>query len=278
MDIMFVAENFVVDSITEPSLYDWGKDYGIPLLGAIAVPMLVWWLTWFYGAERAEKQKELEKNKANLNYLISISLHTIRHLLNIHRLLEQKECAASLYAMLGIEAKQELMLQISFDEFMSDVEVERYAYLTLIKSSFVADLLQVKRLLKGEVATLSRINALLSEELNKKKLYLLIKNLQLLLRKINETIKLLLDLLNNLEEIKRDLNINGIIDTELSQYEKNQIEIICVDLPMDELLSYFKDKDQAKKIFENFNPFEENQVALKKSILSMIEQSKNLKK
>lgn len=260
--------------MTEPTIYDWGKDYVIPFL----IPLLVWWLTWLYGAGRAEKQKELEKNKANLNYLISISLHTIRHLLNIHRLLEQKEYAASLYTMLGIEAKQELMLQISFDEFMSDVEVERYAYLTLIKSSFVADLLQVKRLIKGDVATLSRINALLSEELNKKNLYLLIKNLQLSLRKINETIKLLLDLLNNLEEIKRDLNINGIIDTELSQYEKNQIKIISVDLPMDELLSYFKDKDQAKKIFENFNPFEMDCEQLNKLILSLAEQNKNLNK
>ncbi len=62
----------------------WWKDYGIPLLGAIAVPMLIWLLTWFYGAGRAEKQKELTELRDNLNLLISLlcgyatSLFTLR--------------------------------------------------------------------------------------------------------------------------------------------------------------------------------------------------------
>lgn len=52
----------------EHSLYDWGKDYGIPFI----IPLLVWGLTWFNGAGRAEKQKELEKLRDNLNLLISL--------------------------------------------------------------------------------------------------------------------------------------------------------------------------------------------------------------
>ena len=62
------------NSFINSFLFDgpWWKDYGIPLLGAIAIPMLVWLLTWFYGAGRAEKQKELEKLRDNLNLLLNL--------------------------------------------------------------------------------------------------------------------------------------------------------------------------------------------------------------
>lgn len=73
------------NSFINSFLFDgpWWKDYGIPLLGAIGVPMLVWLLTWFYGAGRAEKQKELEKLRDNLNFILSVSLDTISKLISL---------------------------------------------------------------------------------------------------------------------------------------------------------------------------------------------------
>ena len=73
------------NSFINSFLFDgpWWKDYGIPLLGAIAIPMLVWLLTWFYGAGRAEKQKELEKLRDNLNFILSVSLDTISKLISL---------------------------------------------------------------------------------------------------------------------------------------------------------------------------------------------------
>lgn len=73
------------NSFINSFLFDgpWWKDYGIPLLGAIGVPMLVWVLTWFYGAGRAEKQKELEKLRDNLNFILSVSLDTISKLISL---------------------------------------------------------------------------------------------------------------------------------------------------------------------------------------------------
>lgn len=61
----------------------WWKDYGIPLFGSIATPMLIWGLTWFYGAGRAEKQKELEKLRDNLNFILSVSVDTISKLISL---------------------------------------------------------------------------------------------------------------------------------------------------------------------------------------------------
>ena len=83
MNIMFVAENFVVDNMTEHSLYDWGKDYGIPLLGAIAIPLLVWYLTRFYGADKAEERKELKELRDNLNLLLSVCLDSIKGFIDL---------------------------------------------------------------------------------------------------------------------------------------------------------------------------------------------------
>ena len=49
--------------------WEWWKDIIIPTTGAIGMPLLVWVLTWYYGAGRAEKQKELRVLRDNLNLL-----------------------------------------------------------------------------------------------------------------------------------------------------------------------------------------------------------------
>ena len=55
----------------------WWKDYGIPLLEAVAIPLLVWFLTWYYGAEKAEKRKEKRELRDNLNMLLTVCLLSI---------------------------------------------------------------------------------------------------------------------------------------------------------------------------------------------------------
>ena len=57
--------------------WEWWKDIIIPTTGAIGMPLLVWVLTWYYGAGRAEKQKELRVLRDNLNLLLSFCIDSV---------------------------------------------------------------------------------------------------------------------------------------------------------------------------------------------------------
>lgn len=46
----------------------WWKDYGIPLIGTVGVPLVVWILTRYYGADKAEERKEIRQLKDNLTF------------------------------------------------------------------------------------------------------------------------------------------------------------------------------------------------------------------
>ncbi len=61
--------------------YDWFRDIWIPLLGAVLIPALIWYLTWYYGADKAEQRKELRQLRNNLNLLLSICLDTLNKLI-----------------------------------------------------------------------------------------------------------------------------------------------------------------------------------------------------
>ena len=59
----------------------WWKDYGIPFI----IPLLVWHLTRFYGADKAEERKELKELRDNLNLLLNLVGINIVGLLSINR-------------------------------------------------------------------------------------------------------------------------------------------------------------------------------------------------
>lgn len=57
--------------------YDWFRDIWIPAAGAILIPVAIAFFTWWFGASRAEKQKEIQELRGNLNLLLSVCLATI---------------------------------------------------------------------------------------------------------------------------------------------------------------------------------------------------------
>lgn len=63
----------------------WWKDYGIPLIGTVGVPLVVWILTRYYGADKAEERKELKELKNNLNLLLAICFDTMNKLIALHK-------------------------------------------------------------------------------------------------------------------------------------------------------------------------------------------------
>lgn len=63
----------------------WWKDYGIPLIGTVGVPLVVWILTRYYGADKAEERKELKELKNNLNLLLAICFNTMNKLITLHQ-------------------------------------------------------------------------------------------------------------------------------------------------------------------------------------------------
>lgn len=66
-------------------LYEQLRDIWIPAAGAILIPVAIAFFTWFFGASRAEKQKELLRNKAALNYLKSVCGYTVVNLLTLRK-------------------------------------------------------------------------------------------------------------------------------------------------------------------------------------------------
>lgn len=143
--------------MTEHSLYDWGKDYGIPLLGAIGVPMLVWLLTWFYGAGRAEKQKELEKLRDNLNFLVSVSLASLNTLIflrnKIKEVLEKEAVAKQVIRnnlpSLDAYSFDDICYGFLFDNVFDVVDETKYAPCIEHNKDFVIDIVRVKSLLSA---------------------------------------------------------------------------------------------------------------------------------
>lgn len=57
--------------------YDWFRDIWLPAAGAILIPVAIAFFTWWFGASRAEKQKEMKELRDNLNLLLSVCLSSI---------------------------------------------------------------------------------------------------------------------------------------------------------------------------------------------------------
>lgn len=147
------------NSFINSFLFDgpWWKDYGIPLLGAIGVPMLVWLLTWFYGAGRAEKQKELEKLRDNLNFLVSVSLASLNTLIflgnKIKEVLEKEASAKHVICnnlpSLDAYSFDDICYGFLFDNVFDVVDETKYAPCIEHNKDFVVDIVRVKSLLNA---------------------------------------------------------------------------------------------------------------------------------
>lgn len=149
MSLMVFIENFTTSAQSSITAYDWWKDIIIPLIGAIAVPLLIWGLTWYYGAEKAEERKAKRELRDNLNLLLSVCLDAISKLTSLR---------SSLLKIANIENKKieeitkydirEIAKVLSSPIDFSLINVANYSPCIAYSENYVLDLLKIISALK----------------------------------------------------------------------------------------------------------------------------------
>lgn len=207
--------------------YDWWRDIWLPMAGAILIPLAIAFFTWFFGANRAEKEKDFLRNKAALNYLKSICCYTIVNLLTLRKAIKIRNELCLKYSSASDEEHYFLFSTITFQDIYSQIDVEKYAEFTTIYASFVIDLLQVKRSLKDIFETLDLINMSIKElhDVNSIPSHLIAmeRNFPCLLWKICFSIDKLLYVIRNTEYIQKKMNLSDIVEIYFSEEEQQQL-------------------------------------------------------
>ena len=137
----------ILDKLCNCFLFNgnWWKDYGIPLLGTVAIPLVVWRLTRYYGADEAEKRKERRELCDNLNLLLSVCFASIgrmetlrKEFLYLHNIEKDN----------GVLSNKTLMSEIS-KVFLSpndfnDIDIAKYSTCIQYSQNYVLNLLNLK--------------------------------------------------------------------------------------------------------------------------------------
>ena len=98
--------------------YDWFRDIWIPGAGAILIPLAIAFFTWFFGASRLEKNKEIQELTNNLNVLSSLLCANIMKLIGLRQRFLQ---------IISIETKTKGEInQIELELVMSSLIMENY--------------------------------------------------------------------------------------------------------------------------------------------------------
>lgn len=176
MDFVYNICNCIGNSFIFDKL--WWKETGLPIMDAIAIPLIVWWLSWLFGASRAEKQKELRELRNNLNLLLSISISTVHSLCMFrNNIIRHCEIAKKGIKSLTDADKRNLLITYdAIDEFDS-INEANYAPCLKFDSNYLTNLLEIKKSLKvinsrictrnddvkrmGTCMTVSELNSLL---------------------------------------------------------------------------------------------------------------------
>ena len=134
----FIGNSFIFDKI-------WWKDYGIPLIGTIGVPLVVWFLTRYYGADKAEERKEEKELRDNLNLLSSILLSTFKSLLLLKKNFENFQKVYPLNV--SPYDKMNKIDKCLFVDFpiLNTIEIAKYSPCIKAYGNFVIDLTDIKQ-------------------------------------------------------------------------------------------------------------------------------------
>lgn len=131
-----------MDAVVEHTLYDWFRDIWLPAAGAILIPLAIAFLTWIFGASRAEKQKEKRELRDNLNLLLSVCLDALNNLISLRD---------KLISFLKIEQKKKidgkdienLAKTILSPDGFNAINVANYSSCISYSENYVIDLLKI---------------------------------------------------------------------------------------------------------------------------------------
>ena len=136
--------------------YDWFRDIWIPGFGAVLIPVAIAFFTWFFGASRLEKNKEVQELRENLNFLVSVSLGSINGLIFLaKRLKDQLEKEQDAISIIKDKnSKRSFMFDdvcfgFVYDDVFKSISIEKYAQCIDYLPSFVSDIVLVKSLLNS---------------------------------------------------------------------------------------------------------------------------------
>lgn len=150
----------------QKTTFEWWSEIWLPAIGVIAIPLLIWGLTWFFGAGRAERKKQEQELQNSLNFLSSVCLSTLVDLLGLKKSVEEQQKAISdvlayillnnTEKMLEKEASQEqfadfwkkaklIFQSMVFLDTFSEIIPEKYSSIINYQDSFVIYLIRVQK-------------------------------------------------------------------------------------------------------------------------------------
>lgn len=137
--------------------YDWFRDIWLPAAGAILIPVAIAFFTWWFGASRAEKQKEMQELRDNLNFLVSVSLASINGLKFLHEKLHEVETKER-DAMETIKNKfadtdsinsDDVCFGFVYDNVFKTIDEAKYTLCIRYNKDIVVDIVRIKSLLSS---------------------------------------------------------------------------------------------------------------------------------
>ncbi|MBQ9034611.1 MAG: hypothetical protein IJ099_01450 [Alphaproteobacteria bacterium] len=129
----------ILDKLCNCFLFNgiWWKDYGIPLLGTVAIPLVVWRLTRYYGADEAEKRKERRKLRDNLNFLKSMAFGTISSLIGLReRVIYLLNAQKKAYEDTSADEKSKFFTLLYIKHIFNYVDIDQYKNCTEYEHNF----------------------------------------------------------------------------------------------------------------------------------------------
>ena len=197
----------------------------IPACGAIIIPLLILWLTWFFGSYRAEKIAEKKQNESKLIYLRSLFIYAIKDFLMFRNNILSKREYLQNYNNIINEEKKRLFSVVAFYDTYSKFEPQDYALLSESRHAFIVNVLQAKTYILHVYAKLNFFNESLKEGPKNLQglLSVLPDNLRNLQLDIDDAIKTMLTVLEDIAFLEQHLNLK-LIHRDLEDFEKEELK------------------------------------------------------
>lgn len=196
----------------------------IPSIGAIVIPLLIVWLTWYFGSSRAEKIAEKQQNESKLIYLRSLLLHAIKDFLMFRNNIMSKIDRLKHYQTCTSIDKKHLFAAIAYYDIYSKFEPQDYATLSTNCHNFIVDLLQAKTYILHVYAKFDFFNkSLESGHTNIHNLLSAMQdNLPNLQLDIDDALKSMTAVLADIDDLEKSLKFK-LIHLELESFEKEEL-------------------------------------------------------
>ena len=204
--------------------WDGWSEIVIPAAGAIIIPLLIVCLTWFFGASRAERIAEKQKNEENLIYLRSLLIHALKDFLMFRNNILFKRNAINNYDTLSRQDEKKLFAIIPYDTIYSQFEPKEYATMSRTQPNFIFNLLQTKTLMQHIYNRMENFNQTVRD--NQDNIAFIIAlirdNLKTFQLDIDDTINHIKSSLDDISYLEKKLNLQLVL-LQLEDFEKQEL-------------------------------------------------------